>query len=99
LGLLLQARQIRKLIASSVGENRTFEKQHPSGEFEVELTPTGTRAERIRAGGAGIAAFYTPTGVGTRSPKARRDREGRIGGLRNLGDGHPFWSPDPCLIE
>jgi 3-oxoacid CoA-transferase subunit A len=66
LGLLLQTRQIKKMISSYVGENATFEKQFLSGELEVELSPQGTLAERIRAGGAGIPAFYTPTGVGTK---------------------------------
>jgi len=65
LGLLLQTRQIKKMISSYVGENATFEKQFMSGELEVELVPQGTLAERIRAGGAGIPGFYTPTGVGT----------------------------------
>ena len=65
LGLLLHTRQIKKMISSYVGENATFEKQFMSGELEVELCPQGTLAERIRAGGAGIAGFYTPTGVGT----------------------------------
>lgn len=65
LGLLLQTRQIKKMVSSYVGENATFEKQFMSGELEVELVPQGTLAERIRAGGAGIAGFYTPTGVGT----------------------------------
>lgn len=65
LGLLLQTRQIKKMISSYVGENQTFEKQFLSGELQVELCPQGTLAERIRAGGAGIPAFYTPTGVGT----------------------------------
>lgn len=65
LGLLLQQRQIKKMISSYVGENATFEKQFMSGELEVELCPQGTLAERMRAGGAGIAGFYTPTGVGT----------------------------------
>lgn len=65
LGLLLQTRQIRKMISSYVGENDTFEKQFLSGELEVEFNPQGTLAERIRAGGAGIPAFYTATGVGT----------------------------------
>lgn len=66
LGLLLQTRQIKKMISSYVGENATFEKQFMSGELEVELVPQGTLAERIRAGGAGIPAFFTPTGVGTK---------------------------------
>ena len=65
LGLLLHTRQIKKIISSYVGENATFEKQFMSGELEVELVPQGTLAERIRAGGAGIPGFYTPTGVGT----------------------------------
>jgi 3-oxoacid CoA-transferase subunit A len=65
LGLLLQTRQIRKMISSYVGENKEFERQFISGELEVELCPQGTLAERIRAGGAGIPAFYTPTGYGT----------------------------------
>jgi len=66
LGLLLQTRQIRKMVSSYVGENETFEKQFLSGELEVELTPQGTLAEKLRAGGAGIPAFFTPTGVGTK---------------------------------
>lgn len=65
LGLLLQTHQIKKMIASYVGENKEFERQFLSGELEVELVPQGTLAERIRAAGAGIPAFYTPTGVGT----------------------------------
>ena len=65
IGLLLQTRQVRKMIATYVGENDLFEKQFLSGELEVELVPQGTFAERIRAGGAGIPAFYTPTGYGT----------------------------------
>lgn len=65
LGILLHTKQIKKMISSYVGENATFEKQFMSGELEVELAPQGTLAERLRAGGAGIAGFYTPTGVGT----------------------------------
>lgn len=65
LGLLLQTRQIAKMISSYVGENANFEKQYLSGELEVEFNPQGTLAERIRAGGAGIPAFYTATGAGT----------------------------------
>lgn len=64
LGLLLQNKQIKKMIASYVGENKEFERQYLSGELEVELVPQGTLAERVRAGGAGIPAFYTPAGVG-----------------------------------
>jgi 3-oxoacid CoA-transferase A subunit len=65
IGLLLRTRQVRKMISTYVGENDLFERQFLSGELEVELVPQGTFAERIRAGGAGIPAFYTPTGYGT----------------------------------
>src|ERR1700755_3414871 len=65
LGLLLQTRQIKKMISSYVGENETFERQYLNGELELEFNPQGTLAERIRAGGAGIPGFYTKTGVGT----------------------------------
>ena len=65
LGLLLQTRQIRKMVSSYVGENATFERQYLSGELEVEFNPQGTLADRIRAGGAGIPAFFTATGAGT----------------------------------
>src|SRR4051812_40575025 len=75
LGLLLQTRQIRKMISSYVGENATFEKQFLSGELEVEFNPQGTLAERIRAGGAGIPAFYTATGVGTPVAVGKETRE------------------------
>jgi len=65
LGLLLKNRQISKMVSSYVGENKTFERQFLSGELQVELSPQGTLAERIRAGGAGIGGFFTPAGVGT----------------------------------
>ncbi|MBX3067733.1 MAG: CoA transferase subunit A, partial [Cryobacterium sp.] len=65
LGILLAARRIRKMTSSYVGENKEFERQFLSGELELELTPQGTLAEKLRAGGSGIAAFFTPTGVGT----------------------------------
>lgn len=65
LGLLLKEKRIKRMIASYVGENVEFERQFLSGELEVELTPQGTLAERLRAGGAGIPAFYTPTAYGT----------------------------------
>jgi 3-oxoacid CoA-transferase subunit A len=65
LGLLLQTRQVRRMVSSYVGENAEFERQFMSGELELEFTPQGTLAERMRAGGAGIPAFYTRTGVGT----------------------------------
>lgn len=75
LGLLLQTRQIRRMISSYVGENATFEKQFLSGELEVEFNPQGTLAERIRAGGAGIPAFYTATGAGTIVADGKETRE------------------------
>jgi 3-oxoacid CoA-transferase subunit A len=74
LGLLLQHNQIKKMIASYVGENKTFEQQFLRGELEVELTPQGTLAERIRAGGAGIPAFYTATGVGTPIAEGKEEK-------------------------
>ena len=74
LGLLLQTRQIRKMISTYVGENQEFERQCLSGELEVELVPQGTFAERIRAGGAGIAAFFTPTGIGTPIAEGKEKR-------------------------
>lgn len=75
LGLLLQTRQIQKMISSYVGENATFEKQYLAGELELEFCPQGTLAERMRAGGAGIPAFYTPTGVGTLVAEGKEIRE------------------------
>ena len=75
LGLLLQTRQIKKMISSYVGENREFERQYLGGELEVELTPQGTLAEKLRAGGAGIPAFYTATGVGTQVAEGKEVRE------------------------
>lgn len=74
LGLLLQTRQIKKMISSYVGENQTFERQFLSGELEVELCPQGTLAERIRAGGAGIGGFFTPTGAGTMVAEGKETR-------------------------
>jgi 3-oxoacid CoA-transferase subunit A len=74
LGPLLQARQIRKILASYVGENKEFERQFLSGELEVELVPQGTLAERIRAGGAGIGGFFTRTGVGTQVAEGKESR-------------------------
>jgi 3-oxoacid CoA-transferase subunit A len=75
LGVLLGTRQIRKMISSYVGENKVFEQQFLSGELEVELVPQGTLAERLRAGGAGIPAFYTPAGVGTPVADGKEARE------------------------
>jgi 3-oxoacid CoA-transferase subunit A len=75
LGLLLANRQIKKMVSSYVGENRVFEAQFLSGELEVELVPQGTLAERMRAGGAGIPAFYVPAGVGTPVAEGKEERE------------------------
>lgn len=75
LGILLKNHQIKKMISSYVGENKTFEKQFLDGSLEVELNPQGTLAERIRAGGAGIPGFYTPTGVGTLVAEGKESRE------------------------
>ena len=75
LGLLLESKQIKKMIASYVGENKEFERQFLSGELEVELTPQGTLAEKLRAGGAGIPAFFTATGVGKLIAEGKEELE------------------------
>ena len=75
LGLLLATRQIRKMVSSYVGENKTFERQYLDGALEVEFVPQGTLAERIRAGGAGLGGFYTPTGYGTIVAEGKETRE------------------------
>ena len=74
LGLLLQTRQVKKMISSYVGENKEFERQYLAGELEVELTPQGTLAERIRAASAGLGGFFTPTGVGTLIAEGKESR-------------------------
>jgi 3-oxoacid CoA-transferase subunit A len=74
IGILLRARQVRKMIATYVGENKEFERQFLTGELEVELVPQGTFAERIRAGGAGIGGFFTPTGFGTLVSEGKETR-------------------------
>src|SRR5579864_3712891 len=74
IGILLRARQVRKMISTYVGENKEFERQFLSGELEVELVPQGTFAERIRAGGAGIGGFFTPTGYGTLVAEGKETR-------------------------
>jgi 3-oxoacid CoA-transferase subunit A len=75
IGILLQNRQVKKMISTYVGENKLFEQQVLSGELEVELNPQGTLAERLRAGGAGVPAFFTPTGVGTMVAEGKETRE------------------------
>ena len=74
LGILLETRQVKKMISSYVGENKTFAKQYLAGELEIEFNPQGTLAERCRAGGAGIPAFYTKTGVGTLIAQGKEER-------------------------
>jgi len=74
IGVLLRSRQVRRMIATYVGENKEFERQFLTGELEVELVPQGTFAERIRAGGAGIAGFFTPTGFGTQVAEGKEAR-------------------------
>ena len=74
LGLLLKTRQIKKMVSTYVGENSIFEQQYLKGELEIEFVPQGTFAERIRAGGAGVAGFYTPTGVGTQIAGGKETR-------------------------
>ncbi len=95
LGQLLATRQVRKMIASYVGENKEFERQYLSGELELEFTPQGTLAEKLRAGGAGIPAFYTRTGVGTIVAEGKETRE---------FDGHTYVMerslvPDVSLVK
>jgi 3-oxoacid CoA-transferase subunit A len=95
LGLLLQTRQIRKMISSYVGENKEFERQYLAGELELEFTPQGTLAEKLRAGGAGIPAFFTRTGVGTLVAEGKETRE---------FDGHVYvmeraLNPEVALVK
>ncbi|MFP2903563.1 CoA transferase subunit A [Pyxidicoccus sp. 3LFB2] len=80
LGILLQNKQVKKMVSSYVGENKEFERQYLSGELEVELNPQGTLAERIRAGGCGIGGFFTPTGAGTQVAEGKETRmiDGRL---------------------
>ncbi|UUX97063.1 CoA transferase subunit A [Aquabacterium sp. J223] len=95
LGLLLETRQIRKMISSYVGENKEFERQYLAGELELEFTPQGTLAEKLRAGGAGIPAFFTRTGVGTLIAEGKETRE---------FDGHVYvmeraLNPEVALVK
>ena len=90
LGILLKTRQVRKMIASYVGENKEFERQYLAGELELEFTPQGTLAERLRAGGAGIPAFFTRTGVGTIVAEGKEIRE---------FDGHQYVMERALLPE
>ena len=90
IGVLLRSRQVRKMIATYVGENKEFERQFLTGELEVELVPQGTFAERIRAGGAGIAGFFTPTGYGTLVAEGKETR---------VIDGRPYVLEQPIKAD
>jgi 3-oxoacid CoA-transferase A subunit len=90
IGVLLRARQVRKMISTYVGENKEFERQFLSRELEVELVPQGTFAERIRAGGAGIAGFFTPTGYGTLVSEGKETR---------VIDGKPYVLESPLKAD
>src|SRR5881628_1041298 len=90
LGVLLKSRQIRKMVATYVGENKEFERQALSGEIEVELVPQGTFVERIRAGGAGIGGFFTPTGYGTLVAEGKETR---------VIDGKPYVLEPPLRAD
>jgi len=90
IGILLRARQVRKMIATYVGENKEFERQFLTGELAVDLVPQGTFAERIRAGGAGIGGFFTPTGYGTLAAEGKETR---------LIDGRPYVLEAPLTAD
>jgi len=90
IGVLLRTRQVRKMIATYVGENKEFERQFLTGELEVELVPQGTFAERIRAGGAGIGGFFTPTGYGTLVAEGKETR---------IIDGTPYVLEQPLKAD
>jgi 3-oxoacid CoA-transferase subunit A len=90
IGILLRARQVRKMISTYVGENKEFERQYLSGELEVELVPQGTFAERIRAGGAGIGGFFTPTAYGTLVAEGKETR---------VIDGKPYVLEPPLRAD
>lgn len=103
LGLLLDAKRIRRMVSSYVGENREFARQYLSGELEVELTPQGTLAERMRAGGSGIAAFFTRTGVGTQVATGglpwRYDADGQVAVASPAKETREFRGHDYVLEE
>jgi 3-oxoacid CoA-transferase subunit A len=90
IGILLRSRQVRKMISTYVGENKEFERQFLAAELEVELVPQGTFAERIRAGGAGIGGFFTPTGVGTLVAEGKETR---------VIDGKPYVFERPLVAD
>src|SRR5678816_2787638 len=90
IGILLKSRQVKKMIATYVGENKEFERQYLAGELEVDLVPQGTFAERIRAGGAGIGGFFTPTGYGTLAADGKETR---------VIDGRPYVFEQPLTAD
>ena len=90
IGVLLKSRQVRKMISTYVGENKEFERQYLTGELEVELVPQGTFSERIRAGGAGIGGFFTPTGYGTLIAEGKETR---------VIDGRPYVLEQPLTAD
>jgi len=98
LGLLLQAKRLRRMVASYVGENKEFARQYLQGELEVELTPQGTLAERLRAGGSGIAAFFTATGGGTQVAEGglpwKYDTDGNVTKASPAKETRSFRTPD-----
>lgn len=102
LGLLLSERRVTRVMASYVGENKEFARQYLAGELEVELTPQGTLAEKLRAGGCGIPAFYTPTGVGTQIAEGglpwRYDSDGNVA-VSSPPKEVREWGGRPCVLE
>jgi 3-oxoacid CoA-transferase subunit A len=99
LGKLLQTRQVKKMISSYVGENKEFERQYLAGELELEFTPQGTLAEKLRAGGAGIPAFFTKTGVGTIVAEGKELREFVIDGVSETYVMERSLLPDVALVK
>jgi 3-oxoacid CoA-transferase subunit A len=99
LGKLLETRQIKKMISSYVGENKEFERQYLAGELALEFTPQGTLAEKLRAGGAGIPAFFTKTGVGTLVAEGKELREFEVDGVKETFVMEKALFPDISLVK
>ena len=99
LGKLLETRQIKKMISSYVGENKEFERQYLAGELALEFTPQGTLAEKLRAGGAGIPAFFTKTGVGTLVAEGKELREFEVDGVKETFVMERALIPDVALVK
>ncbi len=99
LGKLLETRQIKKMISSYVGENKEFERQYLAGELALEFTPQGTLAEKLRAGGAGIPAFFTKTGVGTLVAEGKELREFEVDGVKETFVMENALFPDVALVK